>query len=363
MKKVFLMTLMAIAMIACNKEDDSIVNGDVKTVKLNIKAGALSRAVEQPLGNNATTSIHSLYVYFLDAASGNVVSGSKAITGIDLTAIQGAGLEITGVSASARYVYVVANYAENSVDLSGITNLASIKAKTATMTTANTADWDKALLSNSDKSDNGKIGIVTNNKASATVEVMPDLSRLEISSLVARTVGIIAPDVAVTEYDLKGVYLNGYFSGFHVGGVADGSAATLVTSGAGLSGVALWAKDVYAPTSLAGKTTYTASSTPGEVWAYMIPAGATPRIIFDIDNVKYGTDEPATQDKFITVKSFRDSGTNDLITEFLRGKVYKVSAVNFSAKDAHDTPNAEDIDVTVKVTVLNWVGIDINPEL
>lgn len=368
MKKLFLMALVAMTIFGCSKENDDITNSEVKVVKLSIKAGSLTRAVQQPLTNGEKTTIHSLYVYFLDAATGNVVSGSKAIAGADLTAIQSVdGLEITGVNTSAKYVYVVANYTENGVSLNGVTNLADIKAKTAMMSTTNTADWNKALLSNSDKSDNGAIRVITGNKASATVEIMPDLARIEIASLAAKTSGITAPDVAVTQYDLKGVYLNGYFTGFYIGGAPFDPAVALDLSGTALrNNVPTWAKDVYAP-SLTGKTTYVAADAPsgssGNVWAYMLPAGTTPRIIFDIDNVTYGINVPATQDKFITVKAFTESGTGTPLTEFLRGKVYKVTAVNFSAKDTHDTPNAEDINVTVTVDVLGWVGINIDPEL
>ncbi|MGL5729919.1 MAG: hypothetical protein ACRCX5_02195, partial [Bacteroidales bacterium] len=71
---------------------------------------------------------------------------------------------------------------------------------------------------------------------------------------------------------------------------------------------------------------------------------------------------PAVRTRYVTVKGFKASGGTS-ITTFERGKVYKVSAVNFTAKDTHETPNATDIDVTVTVTVLAWEGINVDPEL
>ncbi|MGL5790222.1 MAG: hypothetical protein ACRCXV_10105, partial [Bacteroidales bacterium] len=162
--------------------------------------------------------------------------------------------------------------------------------------------------------------------------------------------------------------LNGYFLAFHIGGAANGAAETLLTDGGVLNNVANWAKDVYG-TPLTGNTVYTAANggATGDVWAYMLPAGATPRIIFELGNVLYDDGnagfQPAATTRYVTVKGFKSSGGTTSITTFERGKVYKVSAVNFTAKDTHETPNATDIDVTVTVTVLAWKGINVDPEL
>ncbi|MGL5772870.1 MAG: hypothetical protein ACRCX1_08840 [Bacteroidales bacterium] len=372
MKNILVMALAVTTIFSsCMKQDDIMPIEETKTVKLNINAGILTKASENPLATDAKTTISSLYVYFLDAAKdeGNILIGSKAITGGDLTMIQGAGLEITGVSSSAKYVYVVANATENGITaLPASGTLATIKAKTVTMGSINTGDWTKALLSNSDKAGNGSIGTVTDGKATATIEVMPDLARIEILSLTATQNPVTAPDYNLKSYDLNGVYLNGYFLAFHIGGAANGAAETLLTDGGVLNNVANWAKDVYG-TPLTGNTVYTAANggATGDVWAYMLPAGATPRIIFELGNVLYDDGnagfQPAATTRYVTVKGFKSSGGTTSITTFERGKVYKVSAVNFTAKDTHETPNATDIDVTVTVTVLAWKGINVDPEL
>ncbi|MGL5730061.1 MAG: hypothetical protein ACRCX5_02950, partial [Bacteroidales bacterium] len=100
MKNILVMALAVTTIFSsCMKQDDIMpIEEGTKTVKLNINAGILTKASEKPLDTNAKTTISSLYVYFLDAAKdeGNILIGSKAITGGDLTLIQGVGLEITG---------------------------------------------------------------------------------------------------------------------------------------------------------------------------------------------------------------------------------------------------------------------------
>lgn len=370
MKKFILMALVAMTIFSCSKEDDNVTSNEPKSVKLSIKAGSLTRAVEQPVANGAKTTIHSLYVYFLDAPTGNIVSGSKAITGTDLQTIQEVnGLDITGVNSSAKYVYVVANANENGITLPTSGTLATIKAKTATMGSNNTGDWSNALLSNSDVANNGSI-VLADNKYTANVSIMPDLSRIEISSIEAKTSGVDLPDYPIYSYDLKALYLNNYYSAFHIGGLANGTQVVLDgTADAIRANVPAWAKDVYG-TALTGATTYTAavgSGTLNDVWAYMLPAGNAPRVIFELENVSFGTVgnivTPAVQTRFVTVKSFSFATGGGTVATFERGKVYKVKAVTFSANDTHENPNASDIDVTVTVEVLGWVGIDINPEL
>lgn len=386
MKKILMTALVATTLFACSNQDESpLDNGATKTLKLSINAGGFTRAAGPAVANGAKTTISSLYVYFVDNANpeagGAVVLGSTALGTTEIAAAQTAtGHEITGVNSAAKSVYVIANYTENGISLgdNAGTSIASIQQKVATMGavsgTNNTTDWQKAVLSNAPRSgvtNNGLIGAVVNNKAEVSVSIMPALSRVEIGTISAD------PDAAnnlkVTGFDLKGVYLNGFYPQFNLKGEAKGTAHAISTATAtAITEVATtypWFCDVYG-TPLTSATTYSAGG--GNVWAYMLPASA-PRIIFDIDNVTYQGGTPTTQDMFVTVKSFTysaagttPSGTvyaaNDPVV-FERGCIYKVNTVLFDLGKIHENPNAENIDVTVKVTVLGWAGIEVNPIL
>jgi hypothetical protein len=196
-------------------------------------------------------------------------------------------------------------------------------------------------------------------------ELVPVASRIEITKVTADPAGM------VSAFTVTDILINHYYpSRTLVGG--DGLAKvaytkdddyTYGTAGDnyyGLSGI-LYDNVNKAATNVSG--TMTATPASSKVWAYNLPVPAVttdyfPHIVLKLTGVTTTGDGAVSNvTKYLTVKSASKVGEGKL--EFTKGKIYTIANLSFTKSDLSDTPEPEEIYLTVTVEVTDWEVIPI----
>ena len=365
-KNLFLLALTTFALFSCSNGEDSIPEQKTKNVVVQFAPSSLSRAVGTPVTATDKAEVNDYYIFFLDAA-GNVVEGTKSLTTKpDLSQ----AITCTNVGATAVSAYMVANIGSSlaNIDLSNISTsntLAEIKAKTAEVSKQQTIG--SVVLSNSAKTDNGKIIATTTSGATtyaATIELAPAISRLEIAKITGTG--------DVKGFKLDAIYIDGHAVKFNIGGGYDKTPATGTNIKDGiysigvdnslLSGYPSEFGDIpgsaIEATEVSGK--YVASPETGKVWAYQLAAGAPmPKIIVQLKEVKDGSTTSGV--KYVTVTNYKVGG--NAYTQLVAGTVYKIDEISFEVKNTAEVPNATEKNVDVTVTIKAWDGVNRPPEV
>lgn len=364
MKKLFLLALTTFALFSCSNGDDSIPEQKTKSVVVKFAPSSLSRAVGDAVSTGAAAEIKDYTIYFLDAA-GNVVEGTT-----DAATSPGSDAVVCSkVGATAVSVYVVANTGSSyaNIDLSGITpannsTLVDIKAKFAGVSTQKTIT--SVVLSNSDKSNNGKIAATTNEGVTtyaAAVEIAPAIARLEISKIIETGTGI-------SGFKLEGIYIDGHAVNFNIGGGYDKTATdTNIKDGIYSIGVDHTQLTGY-PTDFCDVQQITATSqgsdyeavpaTASKIWAYQLAAGADlPKIVVKLSDV-----DGVAGTKYVTVTKYK-VGDSEYTSKLAPGTVYKIDNITFEVSNTAEVPNATEKEVDVTVTVKGWTVVSLTPEV
>lgn len=359
MKKLILLAATAFALFSCeNGKDDELSEPKTKNVVVQFAPAALSRATEDGVTKGAQASIGNYTIFFLDAA-GNVVAGTTTGDAVS-TAVP-----CTDVGATAVSVYVVANTKSNSstitgLDLTGVTTLATIKAKAAEVSTQTT-------ISSVVLAGEGKI-VPTNNAGTVTyaaaVEVAPVICRLEI--------GKIEGTGDITGFTLEGIYIDNHAVKFNIGGgydntvtdpntnTKDGLYSIGVDHGL-LTGYPSEFCDVTKLTATGADKTWAVQPADSKVWAYQLAAGADlPKIIVKLSNLNGGGVDKL---KYVTVTSYKYTNGNAASTTLAPGTIYKIEKISFETKSTAEVPNATEKDVSVTVTIKGWEVVDLAPEV
>ncbi len=347
----------AFALAGCSKgEPAKITETAPKTVTVSVASG-LTRAIDKtPVTTGYKTPIHDVVLYFLDG-NNRIVSTVQEMNGGEINE----GKTFANINASAVKVYVVANV-KNFV--SGNELFSGLKTIPLNHTRAEIEAMASSIVSQMDQSVTGVDHATLSGEASftptaasqyaASVVLTPAVSRFEITSVTADQ----SHSDKVTAFDLTGIYMNTFYSDFTVGGGYGGTYTGALTTQAALNNIMPVMKDDNF--SKSGSLTYRSSA--DKVWAYMMPAGDTaPIIVFRLENVQVNGAPTTNTTKYITVKSFRNADTNELLLP-KRGEVYVINDVLFTPDKLTDTPNEGDISVNVKVEVKGWTVIPYNPE-
>lgn len=355
MKKVSFFSMLAAAALmmgvtSCNKEGGSNPGSDLKQVSIKI-AGVIqsgTRAVEAP-GETAAGTIQLTggHIFVIDPLG--AVTHNEALNVAQATNTgQTLGAQ---VPADSR-VYIIGNIpAADQAAIAGLTNWSGIQAATSAMTTQ--GDYTEAALANSNGAP-AAITVTGTTTATATVSIKPLISRLELVQ--------VKGGANIKAFTVTGVYVDSYYPSFTYGGSYSGTIFSQGQGGtfSGIGDAGTWA---------ATGTPLVASPDLGlgdnELWAHNVASGGLPRFIIALTGIKYddgGTevDLGNTTSYYLTVTGYTG------VTAFERGKIYRIGGTNgitFDEDDLGLTPNPVDIDLTLTVSIEEWVLVTPNAEL
>ena len=353
MKKVSFFSMLAAAALmvgvtGCSKEGGSNPGSDLKQVSIKI-SGVIqqgSRAVEAP-GQTAagTITLTGGHIFVIDPLG--AVTHKEALNVAQAT---NAGQTLgASVSADSR-VYIIGNIpAADQATIAALTNWSGIQAATSAMTTQ--SDYTEAALANS----NGAPAAITVNAggttASVDVSIKPLISRLELVQ--------VKGGANITAFTVTGVYVDSYYPSFTYGGSYSG---TIFSQGQGATFSGIGDEDTWAATG--NPLAVSPDLGDDELWAHNVASGGLPRFIIALTGVKYddggGEVDLGSTPHYLTVTGYTG------VTAFERGKIYRIGGANgitFDEDDLGLTPNPVDVDLTLTVSIEEWVLVTPGAEL
>ena len=373
MKKLFLFTAMfALLAVSCQKGTDGPNDGRTQlTIKLGDGSGN-TRSVESPgltVGLTLTdghifviNNVGSvIYDVALDIAAAYGSSGQKLMDKTNTS-------DPLRVSSDSR-VYVLGNIPA-SVNVASLSSWSQIEAATSRIvydktTPANSlnTDYTKAPVAN--ESGQPENITVTGSQGSVAINLVPLYTRLEIAKITGTG--------NITAFRVAGVYIDKYYDTFTMtGGVPAAAVAwdlqqgTVFTDNIGDVAAGNEWQVAVTPGSSVNPTIDPGS---GKLWAFHLPAVGIPGIIIHLTDIKYSEPKPGSPgetvevsmpgDRYVTVTSF-NSGATDL---FKRGEMYRIADLAFTQTKIGPTPNPIDIDLTVKVDLLQWKVNPLFPDM
>lgn len=380
MKKLF--TLISIALIGlagCTQEEDAGRTDYVQDliIKFENAGQPVTRAEEVAKGNTDHATFSSGYIFFLTgmesvkkcyriAPSGTASDPANNIISIDefWNSASAAGYVFQNVSGEVQKVYIIGNLPD-----AGNTTEAIVRSKTTltelkkiAVPIAAQSNIDDVTMDGIDDTLEPIDGDQTKKKASITLT--PLCSRIEIAKLTAGG--------AVTAYKLQGIYVSHFYNEMPLNEISEPTKQEFYALNNGTDyAVHTYMCDQATNSTLGlGSQTdkVTTPATANHVWAYQFLPGADasrtgPRIVVKLDGVAstIGTFDPA-QSYYLNIRGFKASGDGDVDPMKLqRGKVYKILNIAFDESDISDIPNPADINLTVTVSIENWVPEIVEP--
>lgn len=294
------------------------------------------------------------------------VAANKANYEIALTdfwgGASGSGYLFENVSGEVKKVYLIGNMPDEITEpnIRSITTLSELKKLAAGIETQK--DVDEVLIDGLD--DNLQSDPSDATQQTANITLTPLCSRIEIAKLTAGG--------NVTAYTLTGIYVSHFYSKMAFNETPDALDLKKYATAGGAD------YSVYAPlcdqpkgaaTSIGSQSgLVTTPSVANDVWAYQFFPGkgasrVPPRIVIKLRGVaaSVGAFDP-TKDYYLNIRGFKTPGAGNVDPMSLeRGKVYKIMDVPFLENDISDIPNPEDINLTVNVTIAEWVIETVEP--
>lgn len=376
MKKVILAAFAVCAMFASCSNDEGNNTGDTKNLRIQLPDNftANSRAVENLVGTGTTTDIKNLTVFLMNGNS--VVDVKSFSTSTTFTF----PIDIQNVSGSVNKVLVVANVPTADQSLleskSSEADIRNFPFTVASQSTAGIAD-KVHIGSSSNFTSAPQIG--TNNYYTVVVDLNAITARLEIGPITAGT-GIVSSSL-----QLHGVWINKYW---------DWTLSTpgIVNNPASGGSVDYWALPAGTPANLAMSSQYTFPVNPINTYspsqyydnaynivvdgttncfAYTLFTGSTgyvPQLVMLISG-EYETGYYTGSNKYffgwVTFNKFKnDVPPNDYITAILPNKIYKaVGGIEVEPSWVTVNPNLGDIDLGIRVNIVEWTEVNVTPEV
>jgi hypothetical protein len=401
MKKILLMAASAAMIFTSCITEKEVVDGDSRNVTVRI-SNAGTKAIQAPgTAATLTATLSSGYI-FLIAPNGGVVGTPTALSlGGGATDADGGGQVISGVPSSSR-VYIVGNIASDAAgatELIACANFPAIQAYVSDVFANQGILHTGAPLINDDGQP-ATITIVSPTDATAGVNLTPAYARLELAGVTGGEYTNPTDSdnlTRITGFEVVGVYVDEYYEEFTYGGSYPTGASVfaqnqLITTFAGIGDTRVaagdWPATGYVATPYAGPVATLPAAAAADAggpagarsWAYNVPAGSIPRLIIAVTGVTYeetfdatagtptwatGTDFSSTATYYLTVTGYNTAPATPLTTNFVRGNIYQVSAsdMTFTTNDLHSTPNPVNVDLTVTVTIGDWVIVPLIPNL
>ncbi|MCC8197535.1 MAG: hypothetical protein LIP06_02920 [Tannerellaceae bacterium] len=227
----------------------------------------------------------------------------------------------------------------------------------------------------------------------AEVEIKPIASRLELAKITAAT-GADSNSHTITGYKLEAIFLNYFHTGMSYDGNQESSTGFVAFNSMDDfdqdgSSTGPWYDfvnrgkfydfghdNIAAYTHPATTPNYTPSAGATAVWAYnMFQAkaenaadaqDALPHLVLKLKDVTV-TGTGATFDQeyyYITVRRYKEQGTNNYISAFEGGYVYYIQDIEFYAENLKEVPEwREPMDVEVMFKVMKWQNKAVDVDL
>lgn len=380
MKKLF--TLISIALIGlagCTQEEDAGRTDYVQDliIKFENAGQPVTRAEEVAKGNTDHATFSSGYIFFLTgmesvkkcyriAPLGTPSDPANNVISINdfWSSASVAGYTFQNVSGEVQKVYIIGNLPD-----AGNTTEAIVRSKTTltelkkiAVPIAAQSNIDDVTMDGIDDTLEPIDGDQTRKKASITLT--PLCSRIEIAKLTAGG--------AVTDYKLQGIYVSHFYNEMPLNEISEPTKLKLYALNDGADyAVHTYMCDQATNSTLGlGNQTdkVTTPATANHVWAYQFLPGSDadrtgPRIVVKLDGVAstIGSFAPA-QSYYLNIRGFKAKGDGNVDPMKLqRGKVYKILNIAFDESDISDIPNPADINLTVTVSIENWVPETVEP--
>lgn len=273
----------------------------------------------------------------------------------------GSGYLFQNVSGEVTQVYIIGNISSISeTDIRSKTTLTELK-KIAVSVSAQ-SDVNHVTMDGLDDTLESINGDETKKKADITL--VPLASRIEIAKFTATG--------NVSAFKLQGIYVSHFYNEMPLNETADASKNELyaTTGGTDYSVYTSMCDEAAIPAN--GLGTYSGkSATPTDnthVWAYQFLPGAntdrvSPRMVIELNGVTASVGNFDTgKTYYLNIRGFKASNAGNVDPMALsRGKIYRITNLEFNESDISDIPNPADISLTVTVSVKNWVVENVKP--
>ena len=341
-----------VALAGCTKNEN--VATEDASVFVKISSGVDTKAIGDAIGTKPYVFTDG-YMFFVGGGTitKRIVIGASG----DFTVAQLQSGQTITVPSSSTEVYVVGNIPTTGVTMPGAGPISAVQALLISVQSQADASvtGDKVTLYGK-----GNIG-----SGSANVTVTPITARIEIAQ--------ISAGGAITSYKVAGIFVNHYYPNSKLDGTIGGSLVNNADDvakyvGNGTAYPSTLPLYDYNASGLPAMTSLVCAPTPaGKFWYYNVmapsdaPDAAVPHIVIRLtDVVAGGYNYPNPQ--FITIKAFKD-GSNTALTKLTAGHAYKLLNVPFTESDLTDKPETATIDVSVSITINNWITDTVTPVL
>lgn len=409
MKKIIFTAIVATTLFACNKQDmtDPENKTGESSVTLSIQQAPSTKGVSDQKGDTEYAVIGSGRLYFIDA-SNNYIS-QRDLTATEVTALSntsttngGKTVTITGVPNTATTLYFVAN-----IMTPAGTSFPQIDGTTGTDARLRIDKLQANAINVPMAGQSTTFTPTTGSPRATSVLLTPLVARVEVGQVTAQN-GTPATNNDITGYKLSGIFVNNihqavllggtpylvgssidiksqsgwgvdwnpyfastntafpYYAGGSPAAPADWVASSMVTYCTPTGAAAL----SFYPDLTNGSTSTDPAVNPKKAWGYQVVPSTTvalgstadvPHIILQLTGVTY-VDNPLGQTtQYVTVTKYKDASNNP-VTEFKRGNVYRIQNLTFTHNEATNQPYQANITVTATVTVAPWVINNINPD-
>ena len=192
----------------------------------------------------------------------------------------------------------------------------------------------------------------SNGSLSASVVVLPSLSRIEISSIES----LVNARHPVSSYTLSGIYIGNTYESLGVDQrSASGEAFNVINYGRSSD---VWSSSYPLPfhdliTNVTRSGMKVSPVAPNTLWSYYVhplkgnaptidgsKQGLVPHIILKFSDVQIDGKSDVVKDAFLTVSRFVDASTKEEITSFDRGRVYSISSISFGGEHLSLSPES-----------------------
>lgn len=413
LRKVFLMTVSVLLLSSCNKEEfvENGLSTESKNVVLSVKQEAFTKGITDQKGTTEYALLESGKLYFLDDAYTSIfqrrltAAEVQTLANTKTTATSGNTVTITGVPATAKYMYFMANIKTDAGQ-----TLPVVEGSTSTDARLRMDKLQGDAVNVPMSGLSPAFTLSSGNTYNASVELTPIVARLELSRVTCQDKTVGSPNnTDITGYKLAGVYVNNVNESVRLDATPYLNAPVNITSQSGWSGSswtsyfdnnvnfpyysggsftppASWVANTYVdyctPTSSGlvfypdvtnGSTTTAPTSVPYKSWAYQVcpssalPSGQTtpvadiPHLILKLTDVTYQNNPEGAKTLYVLVSKYKDKVTGNNILEFKRGYVYRIENLTFTQEQAVNKPYDSNLSVVCTVTVKPWVITSIDP--
>jgi hypothetical protein len=366
--------LLAVGLVGCSRESANEENG-TQTMFLKVTP-AETRATTAPVGAVQAAFTGDGMVFFTTSSGiivRQLVIGTTAYNvganpnNVNLTEL-GTGVPITDVPAAAARVYVFGTLPSSTffTVTVGTTNISACLEEVVTA---------EELFS---------AGTVANVPVYGNAPIMPDASNFKADVSVAPAAGRIelaklTGNAEIKSFTVKAVYVNNYYTQLGIDGtlfsgdviVNNTNVLLNYSSSTGGAYNGLIAGSVYDNSLTLASASKIVDLAPNVLAYNLMPLkGGTsavfPHLVIELaDIVLVAGDDAVTFSgtKYLTVTGVALNSNPSVKIAFEAGKIYKIADLQFGPGDIAPTPEPLNKQVTVKVTVADWVPVAVVPVL